>query len=113
MKRYTPLSSLLLMLALAFILQGCLGIGGNTTPNGTTITTNSNGNQVSVVQNLVKGKIYFTIDHNLWVTDGKNNTREIMAGGNISDPAVSPNGKWIVVSLLFKNSSDIDSIPVN
>ena len=113
MKRYTPWSSLLLMLSLAFILQGCLGIGGNTTPNGTTITTNSNGNQVSVVQNLFKGKIYFTIDHNLWVTDGKNNTREILAGGNISDPAVSPNGKWIVVSMRFKNSSDIDYIPVS
>ena len=113
MKRYTPWSSLLLMLSLAIILQGCLGIGGNTTPNGTTITTNSSGNQVSVVQNLFKGKIYFTIDHNLWVTDGKNNTREILAGGNISDPAVSPNGKWIAVSMTFKNSSDIDYIPVS
>ena len=113
MKRFTPWSSLLLMLFLAVILQGCLGIGGNTTPNGTTITTNSSGNQVSVVQNLFKGKIYFTIDHNLWVTDGKNNTREILAGGNISDPAVSPNGKWIAVSMRFKNSSDIDYIPVS
>ncbi len=113
MKRFTPWSSLLLMLFLAGILAGCLGIGGNTTPNGTTITTNSSGNQVSVVQNLFRGKIYFTIDHNLWVTDGKNNTREILAGGNISDPAVSPNGKWIAVSMRFKNSSDIDYIPVS
>ena len=113
MKRYTSWSSLLSLLALAFILQGCLGIGGNSTPNGTTITTNSNGNQVSIVQNLFKGKIYFTIDHNLWVTDGKNNTREILTGGNISDPAVSPNGKWIAVSMRYKNSSDIDYIPVN
>jgi hypothetical protein len=107
MKRFTSWSTLLLLLSLALILQGCLGIGGNTTPNGKTITTNSNGNQVSVVQNLFKGKIYFTIDHNLWVTDGKNNTREILAGGNIYDPAVSPNGKWIAVSMRYKNSSDI------
>ena len=112
MKRFTPWGTLLLLLSLAVILQGCLGIGGNTTPNGTTITTNSNGNQVSVVQNLFKGKIYFTIDHNLWITDGKNNTREIMAGGNISDPAVSPDGKWIAVSMRFNNSSDIDYIPM-
>jgi len=112
MKRFTPFGTLLLLLCLAFILQGCLGIGVNTTPNGTTITTNSNGNQVNVVQNLFKGKIYFTIDHNLWVTDGKNNTREIMAGGNISDPAVSPDGKWIAVSMRYNNSSDIDYIPV-
>ena len=112
MKRFTPWGTLLLLLSLAIILQGCLGIGGTTTPNGKTITTNLSGNQVSIVENLFKGKIYFTIDHNLWVTDGKNNTREIMAGGNISDPAVSPNGKWIAVSMSFNNSSDIDYIPV-
>jgi Tol biopolymer transport system component len=112
MKRFTPWGTLLLLLSLAFILQGCLGTAENTTPNGKTITTNSNGNQVSVVQNLFKGTIYFTIDHNLWVTDGKNNTREIMTGGNIYDPAVSPNGKWIAVSMLYKNSSDIAYIPV-
>jgi Tol biopolymer transport system component len=111
MKRFTNWSTLLLLLSLALILQGCLGIGGNTTPNGKTITTNSNGNQVSVVQNLFKGKIYFTIDHNLWVTDGKNNTSEILAGGNIYDPAISPNGKWIAVSMRYKNSSDIAYIP--
>src|SRR5215470_20212378 len=108
MKRFTPWGTLLLLLSLALILQGCLGIGGNTTPNGKTITINSNGNQVSVVQNLFKGTICFTIDHNLWVTDGKNNTREIMTGGNIYDPAVSPNGKWIAVSMRYKNSSDIN-----
>src|SRR5215467_304534 len=111
MKRITPWSALLLLLSLSFILQGCLGIGDKTTPNGKTITTNSNGNQVSVVQNLFKGKIYFTIDHNLWVTDGKNNTREILTGGNVYDPAVSPNGKWIAVSMRYKNSSDIAYIP--
>src|SRR6266581_819952 len=113
MKRFTPWSTLLLLLSLAFILQGCLGIGENSTPNGKTITTNSNGNQVSVVQNLFKGKIYLTIDHNLWVTDGKNNTRKIMTGGNIYDPAVSPSGKWIVVSTRNKNSSDIAIMPVS
>src|SRR5215471_19344425 len=112
MKRFTLWGTLLLLLSLALILQGCLGIGGNSTPNGKTITTNSNGNQVSVVQNLFKGKIYFTIDHNLWVTDGKNNTREILASGNIYDPAVSPNGKWIAISMQYKNSSDIDYIPI-
>src|SRR5438874_13520309 len=112
MKRFTPWSTLLLLLSLAFILQGCLGIGENSTPNGKTITTNSNGNQVSVVQNLFKGKIYFTIDHNLWLIDGKNNTREILTGGNIYDPALSPNGKWIAVSMRYKYSSDIAYIPV-
>lgn len=112
MKRFISWVAFLLLLSLSFILQGCMGIGGNTIPNVKTITTNSNGNQVSVVQNLFKGKIYFTIDHNLWETDGKNNTREILSGGNIYDPAVSPNGKWIAVSMQHKNSSDIVYIPV-
>ena len=113
MKLSTHGVTLLLLLSLALILQGCLGIGDNTPPNGKTITTNSNGNKVNVVQNLFKGKIYFTIDHNLWVTDGKNTSREIMTGGNVYDPAISPNGKWIVVSLRNKNSSDIVIMPVN
>src|SRR6266480_6390801 len=113
MKRFISWVALLFLLFLTFFLQGCMSIGGNTIPNGKTITTNSNGNQVSVVQNLFKGKIYFTIDHNLWVTDGKNNTHEILTGGNIYDPAVSPNGKWIVVSTRNKNSSDIAIMPVS
>jgi len=112
MKRHIPWGKLLLLLSLALILQGCLGIGDNS-QKGNTITTNSNGNQVNIVQNIFKGKIYFTIDHNLWVTDGKNNTRKIMTGGNIYDPAVSPNGKWIVVSTRNKNSSDIAIMPVS
>ena len=112
MKRYTPLGTFLLLLSLTLTLQGCLGIGDNT-QNSNNITTNSNGNKVNIVQNLFKGKIYFTIDHNLWVTDGKNNTREIMTGGNIYDPAVSPNGKWIVVSTRNKDSSDIAFMPVS
>jgi Tol biopolymer transport system component len=112
MKRNVPWGTLLLLLSLAFTLQGCLGIGDNT-QKGNTITTNSSGNKVNIVQNLFKGKIYFTIDHNLWVTDGKNNTREIMTGGNVYDPAVSPNGKWIVVSTRNKNSSDIAIMPLS
>jgi len=112
MKRCIPWGTLLMLLSLLLILQGCLGIGDNS-QKGNTITTNSNGNQVNIVQNLFKGKIYFTIDHNLWVTDGKNNTRKIMTGGNVYDPAVSPNGKWIVVSARNKNSSDIAIMPVS
>ena len=112
MKRCIPWGTLLMLLSLLLILQGCLGIGDNS-QKGNTITTNSNGNKVNIVQNLFKGKIYFTIDHNLWVTDGKNSTREIMTGGNVYDPAVSPNGKWIVVSARNKNSSDIAIIQVS
>ncbi len=112
MKRSTTWGPFLLLLLLAFCLQGCLGIDDNTQKSNT-ITTNSHGNKVNIAQNLFKGKIYFTIDHNLWVTDGSNAAREITPGGNIYDPAVSPNGKWIAFSLRYKNSSDIAFIPVN
>jgi hypothetical protein len=70
MKSYntTTIGKSLLLLLLALSVQGCLGIGNNNSssngPVGNTITTNSSGNKVSVAQNLFKGKIYFTIDHN-------------------------------------------------
>jgi Tol biopolymer transport system component len=112
MKRYTPWSLSLLLLLLALSLQGCLGIGGNN-QNGTTITTNSNGNKVSIAQNLFKGKIYFTIDHNLWVTDGSNTSREIIHGNGIYDPAISPDGKWIAFIVPHKNYSDLVATSVN
>jgi dipeptidyl aminopeptidase/acylaminoacyl peptidase len=112
MKRYTPWGSFLLLFLLALSLQGCLGIGGNN-QNGSTITTNSNGNKVSIAQNLFKGKIYFTIDHNLWVTDGNNTAHEIISGNNIHDPAISPDGKWIAFIVPHKNYSDLVARPVN
>src|SRR5258708_35509546 len=105
MKSYntTTIGKSLLLLLLALSVQGCLGIGNNNSssngPVGNTITTNSSGNKVSVAQNLFKGKIYFTIDHNLWVTDGSSASRELIHGGNVYDPAVSPDGKWIAFKI--------------
>lgn len=112
MKRYTPWSSFLLLLLLALSLQGCLGIGGNN-QNGTTITTNSNGNKVSIAQNLFKGKIYFTIDHHLWVTDGNSVSRQIIGGWDVYDPAISPDGKWLAFIIRHKDYSDFIVMPAN
>ncbi|HLH61391.1 MAG TPA: hypothetical protein VKV20_06855 [Ktedonobacteraceae bacterium] len=105
-------SSLLLLLLLAFGLQGCFGIGGSNTsntPSTKTITTNANGQQVGVnqTQNLFKGKIYFTIDHNLWVIDPNNNAQQITHGGNLYDPAISPDGKWIACIARYKDYSNL------
>ncbi len=112
MKRHTPWRSFLLLLLLALSLQSCLGIGENN-QNSNTITTNSNGNKVSIAQNLFKGKIYFTIDHNLWATDGNNTSREILHGNDVYDPAISPDGKWIAFIFPHKNYSDLVVAPVN
>jgi WD40 repeat protein len=110
-------SSLLLLVLVAFCLQGCFGTGGSSsnTPSSKTITTNANGQQVGVnqAQNLFKGKIYFTIDHNLWVIDPSGNSREILKQGNIYDPAISPNGKWIAYIARYKNYSNLAYISIN
>lgn len=117
MKSYntTTIGKSLLLLLLALSVQGCLGIGNNNSssngPVGNTITTNSSGNKVSVAQNLFKGKIYFTIDHNLWVTDGNSASRELIHGGNVYDPAVSPDGKWIAFIARFKDYTNLAVIP--
>jgi Tol biopolymer transport system component len=118
MKSYntTTIGKSLLLLLLALSVQGCLGIGNNNNsssngPVGNTITTNSSGNKVSVAQNLFKGKIYFTIDHNLWVTDGSSASRELIHGGNVYDPAVSPDGKWIAFIARFKDFTNLAAIP--
>lgn len=100
---------------LALSMQGCLGIGdsSSTPSNSTSITKNSNGKQVSVTQNLFKGKIYLTIDHNLWVINGDNKATELLKNGNIYDPALSPNGRWIAYVAMYKNNSDLMVIPSN
>lgn len=103
----------LMLPLLALSLQGCLGIGGGTPSNSTSITTNSSGKQVSVTQNLFKGKVYFTIDHNLWVITGDNKAQELLKTGNIYDPAVSPDGKWIAYVVRYKNYSDIMAMPTS
>src|SRR5258706_11389695 len=112
-----PLHTVLLLVLVAICLQGCFGIGGSSsnTPSTKTITTNANGQQVGVnqAQNLFKGKIYFTIDHNLWVIDPTNNSREVLKGGGLYDPAISPNREWIAFSASDKNSSNLVYISIN
>jgi Tol biopolymer transport system component len=110
-KKYAPFMTICLLLLVALSLQGCLGIGGNNGPGGKTITTNSGGKQVTVAQNLFKGKFYLTIDHNLWVINGNGDNTELLRTGDIYDPAVSPDGKWIAFIEKFKNYSTLNVIP--
>ena len=110
--KYTPWLTFCLLLLVALSMQGCFGTGDNNS-SGNPITTNSSGNQVTIAQNLFKGKIYLTIDHNLWVITGDSKATELLKDGDIYDPAVSPNGKWIAYVVRYKNYSNIAYIPVN
>ena len=110
-KKYTPFLTICLLLLVALSLQGCLGIGDNNGPSGKTITTTAGGKQVTVAQNLFKGKMYLTIDHNLWVINGTGSNTELLHSGDIYDPALSPNGQWLTYIEKFKNYSNLDVIP--
>jgi Tol biopolymer transport system component len=96
--------TLLLLVLVAFSLQGCLGIGGS---KGKQVATGSNGQTVSVNQDVFKGKFYLTINHNLYALSGNNSSQELVNSGNVSDPAVSPDGKWIVFIEKYKQYSDL------
>lgn len=105
MKRNLPSWSVLLLLSLvALSVQGCLGVGG---PTSKQIATNSSGQQVTVNQDAFKGKFYLTINNNLYVLDGNNATQELVNTGNVYDPAVSPDGKWIAFIEKYKQYSNL------
>lgn len=95
--------ALLLLALVALSVQGCLGIGGS----GKQIATNSSGQQVSVNQVTFKGKFYLTINQNLYVVNGNSTTQELVNTGNVSDPAVSPDGKWVAFIEKFKQYSNL------
>ncbi|HEX7734546.1 MAG TPA: hypothetical protein VF458_06780 [Ktedonobacteraceae bacterium] len=108
MKRTTfSWSTLLLLALLALSVQGCLGIGGS---NQKSIGTGSGGQQVSVNQDVFKGKFYLTISHNLYVLSGNNTSQELVNTGNVVDPAVSPDGKWVAFIQKYKQYSDLSVV---
>jgi Tol biopolymer transport system component len=65
------------------------------------------GQQVSVNQDVFKGKFYLTINHNLFVLNGNNTTQELVNTGNVYDPAISPDGKSIAFVEKYKQYSKL------
>jgi dipeptidyl aminopeptidase/acylaminoacyl peptidase len=101
------------MLALA--LQSCLGLGDNN-DNGQfkSTSTGNNGNQIGINttdQAVFKGKIYFTLDRNLYVVDGTRKLTQLTHGMDVRDPAVSPDGKSIAFIIRYKDYSDLAYMP--
>ncbi len=98
----------LLLALLAITLQGCLGIGGNS--NGNFKQINTGNNQTLGVNNqaLFKGKIYFTQNRHLFVIDGSRNIKQLTFTGDVRDPAVSPDGKWVAFILRYYDYSNLE-----
>ncbi len=109
MKRKMFSGSTLLLLALvALSVQGCFGFGGGST--GKQVGTGTNGQQVSVKQDTFKGTFYLTIGHNLYAIHGDGTSQELVNTGNVSDPAVSPDGKSIAFISRAKQYSDLNTV---
>lgn len=104
MRKKQRLWIFLLLGLLAFAAQGCLGFGG---PSTKSVGTNSTGNQVNVVQDAFKGKIYATIGHTLYLITGAGQSHQLVGGGNVYDPAVSPDGTKIAFIQKYKEYSDL------
>lgn len=100
-------TTLLLLTLVALSLQGCLGIGD---PGGKQVGTSGTGRQVLVNQNVFKGKFYLTINHNLYVVNGDSASKELVSTGNVVDPAVSPDGKWIAFIQKYKQYSNLSVV---
>src|SRR5579884_83302 len=109
MKKRTQIALSGIFLLMMLSLQSCLGLGRPFK----TITT-SKGNQIGVnTDNQVTfhGKIYFTLDHNLYVLDGNKNLRQLTNGIDVRDPAVSPDGSKIAFIIRYQEHSDLAIMP--
>lgn len=112
MRKRQPFSwrTLLLLIIAALSGQGCFGIGSNEKP----FATGSKGQSVSVNQGVFQGKFYLTINGNLYVLNGTTQTtQELVNTGNVMDPAVSPDGKWVAFVKKYQNYSDLCVVSTN
>jgi Tol biopolymer transport system component len=105
MRKHQRSWSVLILLSLcAFAVQGCFSIGSS----GGHSSGSVNSTTVNVVQHVFSGKIYVTIRHNLFVIAGDGSSKKLLDGGNIYDPAVSPDGSQLALVRRFQNYSDLD-----
>jgi Tol biopolymer transport system component len=115
MKKYRFLYTACSLLLLSLSLQSCLG-GGAATNSGDFKSTGANGSTIGVNstdQAIFKGKIYFTLNHNLYVLDGTRVPHQLTHNLTVADPVVSPDGKWIAFSSRYPNYSDLVYMSVN
>jgi Tol biopolymer transport system component len=113
MKKHRFLYTVFSLLLLSLSLQSCLGGGSNNTANSNNFTTTGNLGINNTDQAVFKGKIYFTLNHNLYVLDGTRTPHQLTHGLTVMDPAVSPDGKWIAFSARYANYTNLIYMPAN
>ena len=107
--------SLLLSMVLILSLQGCLGISENSS-SFQDRGTGKKGHQIQInmaQQAKFTGKIYFTLNRNLYVLDDNLKLTQVTQGMDVRDPAVSPDGQWVAFIQRYKNYSDLVYMPTN
>jgi dipeptidyl aminopeptidase/acylaminoacyl peptidase len=102
-----------LLALLTLSLQSCMGLGDNNTNNNfQSKSTGTNGNSIGISNQAVfKGKIYFTLNRNLYMLDGTRTLTQLTKGFDARDPAVSPDGKTLAFIVRYKNYSDLAIMP--
>ena len=102
------LSALLLLVAAAFVAKDYFGIGSS----GVQFATGSNGQAVTEHQHTFSGNLYLTVGGNPYVLNGADGTaHELVNTGNVMDPAVSPDGRWVASIEKYQNYSDLCVLP--
>jgi hypothetical protein len=92
----------LLLILASVALQSCgddFGTPNNGNNNGVTVNNKDEAK--------FKGKIYFTIDYNLYSLDGSHNLVQLTHDMEVHDPAVSPDGKNVAFIVRYKYHSDL------
>jgi Periplasmic component of the Tol biopolymer transport system len=111
-KHHRPLLIFICIL-LSLSLQGCLS---STNSQYQSVTKGTHGDiKVNVDQAAFQGRLYFTLDRNLYVLDGKDkqHPKQLTHGIQVRDPAISPDGKWIAFTILYKDYDDLAYMPAN
>ena len=101
--------SVFLLAILTLSLQSCLGSPFQSENAGNIGQIGVNG----TAQAPFTGKIYFTLNNNLFVLDGNLKLTQLTQGMDVRNPAVSPNGKWIAFVRRFTNYADLMLMPTS
>src|SRR5215813_7881012 len=113
MKRHTQWYRVFLLATLTISLQSCLEMGDPSPFQNRNIGKNDQIGINSTQQARFTGKIYFTLNGNLYMLDGQLKLTQLTQGLDVRNPAVSPDGKWIAFVSFSKNYSNLMLMPTS